>query len=180
MDSSAEQLLSLLKMFMASAPHISVVTVMNYFVAGWFSNGLRPLHWGETCFPLLLPWAFFNRLDCRDDNTLCSSCFSFSSDIMLEIENLKSCKGMTAWAGAGGTERQTELWEGQKQRKAGEGRDIKKIVSVYLMVLYGSLMSSDGQDDWQRVWPLVTVHHLCAPSSWRPTQWDVCYGEVNH
>lgn len=29
--------------------------------------------------------------------------------------------------------------------------DIKKIVSVWLMVLYGSLMSSDGQNDWQRV-----------------------------
>lgn len=45
----------------------------------------------------------------------------------------------------------TELREGQKQRKAGVGWDIKKIVSVWLMVLYGSLMSSDGQDDWQRV-----------------------------
>lgn len=57
----------------------------------------------------------------------------------------------------------TELWEGRKRRNVGVGWDIKKIVSVWLMVLYGSLMSSDGQDDWQRVWPLVTAHHLCCP-----------------
>lgn len=57
----------------------------------------------------------------------------------------------------------TELREGQKQRKAGVGWDIKKIVSVWLMVLYDSLVSSDGQDDWQRVWPSVTVHHLGLP-----------------
>lgn len=59
-----------------------------------------------------------------------------------------------------------ELWEGRKQRKVGVGWDIKKIVSVWLMVLYGSLMSSDGQDDWHTVWPLVTAHHLhCPPPS---------------
>lgn len=56
-----------------------------------------------------------------------------------------------------------ELWEGRKQRKVGVGWDIKKIVSVWLMVLYGSLMSSDGQDDWHTVWPLVTAHHLHCP-----------------
>lgn len=75
----------------------------------------------------------------------------------------------------------TELWEGQKQRKAGVGWDIKKIVSVWLMVLYGSLMSSDGQDDWQRVWPPVTVHHLrLPPSADVPLSGTACHSEVNH
>lgn len=61
----------------------------------------------------------------------------------------------------------TELWGGQRQEENGRGLgwDIKKIVSVWVMVLYGSLMCSDGQDDWQRVWPLVTVHHLGLPPS---------------
>lgn len=83
---------------------------------------------------------------------------------------LKACRGMkgclwTIWMkeARGGVCQRTELWEGRKQRKAGVGWDIKKIVSAWLMVLYGSPVSSDGQDDWQRVWPLVTVHHLRLP-----------------
>lgn len=40
-----------------------------------------------------------------------------------------------------------EKVEGKEER----GRGIKKIVSVWLMVLCGSLMSSDGQNDWQSV-----------------------------